>query len=82
MPSGESTNVLANAVGRIDFRAKRPKWILMCGKVVKIDSRATILISIRNRNLGRVKDACGDEGGNGNALTFEVKQRDGKKLVP
>ena len=50
----------------------------MCGKVVEIDSRATILISIRNRNLGRVKDACGDEGGNGNALTFEVKQRDGK----
>ena len=80
MPSGESTNVLANAVGRIDFRAKRPKWILMCGKVVEIDSRATILISIRNRNLGRVKDACGDGGGNGNALTFKVKQLHGKKL--
>ena len=52
----------------------------MCGKVVEIDSRATILISIRNRNLGRVKDACGDEGGNGNALTFKVKQLHGKKL--
>ena len=59
MPSGESTNVLANAVGRIDFRAKRPKWILMCGKVVEIDSRATILISIHNRNLGRVKMPVG-----------------------
>ena len=80
MPSGESTYVLANAVGRIDFRAKRPKWILMCGKVVEIDSRATILISIRNRNLGRVKDACGDGGGNGNALTFKVKQLHGKQL--
>ena len=52
----------------------------MCGKVVEIDSRATILISIRNRNLGRVKDACGDGGGNGNALTFKVKQLHGKKL--
>ena len=80
MPSGESTNVLANAVGRIDFRAKQPKWILMCGKVVEIDSRATILISIRNRNLGRVKDACGDQGGNGNALIFKVKQLHGKRL--
>ena len=26
MSSGESTNVLANAVGRIDFRAKRPQF--------------------------------------------------------
>ena len=59
MPSGESTNVLANAVGRIGFQAKRPKWILMCGKVVEIDSRATILISIHNRNLGRVKMPVG-----------------------
>ena len=80
MPSGESTNVLANAVGRIDFRTKRPKWILMCGKVVEIDSRVTILISKRNRNLGRVKDACGDEGGTGDALTFKVKQLHRKKL--
>ena len=50
-------------------------------KVVEIDSGAAILISIRNRNLGRVKDACGDEGGNGNALTFKVRQLHGKKLV-
>ena len=27
MSSGESTNVLANDVGRIDFRAKRPQFV-------------------------------------------------------